>query len=396
MSLFRRKGDWRSLLAVVQASGTPDDRTWSTDVVREAKTLFGQRVDMGMCITSHSHDCISAHSLISDLPHELSGLIQINDEVLQAVGIAGFRRYFYPPRHVTTHLEVERDAPPEIVAAVSGMRTQLGVADSLGILAHPVPGRVVVLCNFSPVPVRLSRSERELLTRIAIHLETSFRLRLRPELVKAELDERGRVLHREEDAPPSPRLTEHAQRLTRAHSRHVDAEEAVELWPALVEGRYSLVERGSGKGKRYLVVENPPAAQPMRALDPRELEVVTQASRGLAVKMIAYALGISPTSVANRMTSAAAKVGVATRLELVRLAATLSRDPRAGFETMALTDAERDVLELLQLGLSNDEIAKMRSRSVRTIANQVASLLRKTGSPSRRGLFQSTVATAGS
>jgi DNA-binding NarL/FixJ family response regulator len=73
-------------------------------------------------------------------------------------------------------------------------------------------------------------------------------------------------------------------------------------------------------------------------------------------------------------------------MELVRLAAMLTRDPRARFTEIALTDAERDVLDLLQNGLSNEQIASMRSRSVRTIANQVASLLRKTKSGSRREL----------
>ena len=41
----------------------------------------------------------------------------------------------------------------------------------------------------------------------------------------------------------------------------------------------------------------------------------------------------------------------------------------------------------LQHGLSNEQIAAIRSRSVRTIANQVASLLRKTKSGSRRDLL---------
>ncbi|MBX3187316.1 MAG: helix-turn-helix transcriptional regulator [Labilithrix sp.] len=52
-----------------------------------------------------------------------------------------------------------------------------------------------------------------------------------------------------------------------------------------------------------------------------------------------------------------------------------------------LTEAERAILDLLQQGLSNAEIARPPFRSVRTIANQVASLLRKTDSSSRRALI---------
>lgn len=376
-----------SLLEAVRTNGSDDDATWAADVSREAGRLFERSTEMGVCITRHTSDCISARSIVAGLDEQLGSVLALNDEALRAVEIPGFRRYFYPSRHAVTHLEIERDLTPEVAGPVAEMRRMLGVADALTIVAHPLPGTVVVLCTFAGAPVRLSPAERLLLTRIALHIETSFRLRHRPELVLAELDERGRVLHREERAPPDAVLASHAARIARAKSRHATSEERLALWPALAAGRFTLVERGRGKGRRYLVVENAPAAQPLKALDAGELEVVAQASRGVPAKLISYALGVSHSTVSNRLTSAAMKVGVATRLELVRLAATLTRDPRGGFETMVLTDAERDVLDLLQLGLSNEEIARMRSRSVRTIANQVASLLRKTGSSSRRALF---------
>jgi DNA-binding NarL/FixJ family response regulator len=50
------------------------------------------------------------------------------------------------------------------------------------------------------------------------------------------------------------------------------------------------------------------------------------------------------------------------------------------------TPAERDVLPDLIAGRSNSEIARRRRRSVRTVANQVASLLRRLGAGSRREL----------
>jgi DNA-binding NarL/FixJ family response regulator len=73
-------------------------------------------------------------------------------------------------------------------------------------------------------------------------------------------------------------------------------------------------------------------------------------------------------------------------MDLVRLGAMLAHDPRARFDHIALTPSKEHVLELVGRGLSNAEIAKLRSRSARTIANQVASLLRKTRLPSRRAL----------
>jgi DNA-binding NarL/FixJ family response regulator len=53
-----------------------------------------------------------------------------------------------------------------------------------------------------------------------------------------------------------------------------------------------------------------------------------------------------------------------------------------------LTSAEREVLARLVRGESNQAIACARNTSVRTIANQVASLLRKTGAASRFDLIR--------
>jgi DNA-binding CsgD family transcriptional regulator len=43
----------------------------------------------------------------------------------------------------------------------------------------------------------------------------------------------------------------------------------------------------------------------------------------------------------------------------------------------ALTDAEREVVALVLEGSSNADIARQRSTSTRTVANQIASILRK-------------------
>jgi DNA-binding NarL/FixJ family response regulator len=52
-----------------------------------------------------------------------------------------------------------------------------------------------------------------------------------------------------------------------------------------------------------------------------------------------------------------------------------------------LTGAEREVLNLVEHGLTNDEIAACRCRSRRTVAKQVASLLAKHGVHCRAELF---------
>ena len=58
----------------------------------------------------------------------------------------------------------------------------------------------------------------------------------------------------------------------------------------------------------------------------------------------------------------------------------------AGPDLAVLTRAEREVASNVLSGLSNATIARRRSTSVRTVANQVSSILRKLGVHSRNEL----------
>lgn len=57
-------------------------------------------------------------------------------------------------------------------------------------------------------------------------------------------------------------------------------------------------------------------------------------------------------------------------------------------QQVSLTAAERDVLGQITAGASNEQIARARKSSVRTVANQVAALLRKLGADSRFDLIR--------
>jgi DNA-binding NarL/FixJ family response regulator len=159
------------------------------------------------------------------------------------------------------------------------------------------------------------------------------------------------------------------------------------FWCGLVAGQLHLVERAAGTERCFLVVsDGTPLGRP-RPLSASEIAVVRMAVRGETAKLIASALGISAARVSSRLASAAAKLGAGSRTNLLRLASAMTGgDARAEVATNSLTRAERAVLDLVQQGLSNAAIAKARRRSVRTIANQVASILRKTNAWSRREL----------
>jgi DNA-binding CsgD family transcriptional regulator len=260
--------------------------------------------------------------------------------------------------------------------------------DALGIVSHPAPGLVTVLTALSDRPIEVAPYERRLLMRIALHMDAGHRVRRHPERVMAEMTADGRVLSRSNDAPPAARLEAHGAYVTESRSRLQRSDAgAVELWSAMLAGRVTLVPRGGRSSRaRYVVLDNPPEVHSLRALTPAEVAVLAMAARGVSSKLIAYGLGIGPSAVSTRLASAAAKIGVMSRTDLVRVAAILARDSRANLPAAVLTAAEHEILDGLRRGLSNRELAAERSRSIRTIANQVASLLKKTASPSRRAL----------
>jgi DNA-binding NarL/FixJ family response regulator len=377
------KPDWIEFIeAVYEPAG--DDVSWAKRLTEVGKLVLGDAQFFGMTVVQHNAPCTSLRPLL------VLGLPQTRMDVMEGVDTLGptfIRAMYYPPQIVTTHVEVGAKLPAFERDYMAKFRSGWGCADGLGLCVHPQPGIPLVFFAGYDRVLDLSRQQRRLLTQIALHVETGYRLRRRPESVMAVVSTDGRILHHEPEAPASLMLKLHVARVERARTRrHRKLHDAVDLWRTLVDGRASLVERTEASRRHYLVVENAPATQPIRALSSTEIDVLSYATRGLSGKAIAYALGLSEPIVSTRLASAAAKIGLTTRQELVRIAAMFGRDPRARFEETALTTSEREVLGLLAQGLSNQEIAAIRSRSVRTIANQVAALLRKTSTSSRRAL----------
>lgn len=207
----------------------------------------------------------------------------------------------------------------------------------------------------------------------------------------AVLSPAGRFLDLEDASVESAQRERLAERvITLERSRLRDrrkAPGALDDWQALIEGRYSVVPRDDTDGKRfYLLIRNAAITEPHARFSAREIDVLRMAARGFTGKGIAYALGLPPSSVSTALGSAAAKVGLRSRHALVEVAAAMFGVRSTSAPVAALTLAERDVLELLRRGMTNAEIARLRDRSSRTVANQVASILRKSGAPSRRGL----------
>jgi DNA-binding CsgD family transcriptional regulator len=99
-------------------------------------------------------------------------------------------------------------------------------------------------------------------------------------------------------------------------------DEALELWKGLVAGRWSLVERFDHDGRRFLVaLKNEPNVKDPRALTPRERQVLAYTAAGDSLKLTAYTLGLSPTSVFRHRQAAMRKLGLRSLAEVVSLLA---------------------------------------------------------------------------
>ena len=226
-----------------------------------------------------------------------------------------------------------------------------------------------------------------------------------------------------EDRAPNTILP--AASRTRARRVHNHPRDAATIWEAIVAGAWSLVEHFDNDGHRcFLARRNP---HPVPALSERELQIVLRASLGHSNKHIAYELGLCSSTVAAQLTSAARRLGVASREVLLHAFAVLGSDGaerialgaaatppierRAGDPTIrvarfdhdghdyaviriaiapslppSLTAAEAEVAALVVEGLSNAAIAKRRNTSVRTVANQLRSVYSKLSVGSRRQL----------
>lgn len=313
-------------------------------------------------------------------------------ELLPQVDPRALDAYYRNPRHVYTHGTV-REAIPEAREVGDGFLAALGMTDSLSLLGQAGDGSSIVLFGMRAGPITVSPRGRLLLTRIAAHLEVAYRVRAHDAEPVAVLGPDGRVRDAARPAEPAhvrERLGRQVKaveksRTRRGRSRH----DALDAWSALVSGRFGLVEHTSDGRREYHVYENPTHVWSARALSMKEANVLELSARGMSGKLVAYTLGISFASVSEALAAAAHKTGCGSRAEIVRLASRALGIADSGEAPSSLSRAEQEILDGLRQGWSNAAIAKARGTSKSTVANQVGTMLRKFGSPSRRALVAS-------
>jgi DNA-binding NarL/FixJ family response regulator len=111
----------------------------------------------------------------------------------------------------------------------------------------------------------------------------------------------------------------------RGKLRRLDADEAVGAWTAMVEGRWTLVDRVERDRKRFvLAYRNEPGCN-VGALRCHEGRVATLAALGHSNKYIANELGLAQATVASHVRRALVKLRAVDRRELVAIYGPLAR-----------------------------------------------------------------------
>lgn len=228
-------------------------------------------------------------------------------------------------------------ALPRRMGALHRVMAATGVPDVIGAVGLDPSGRGVGISWLRDrAGVSLPREVRHTLARVAAHVASAARLRERGGTVDGEdavLAADGRVLHAERDArdaAPRAALREAALRIERARTRRAasDPDEAASMWHALVDARWSLVERFESDGRRYLIAQrNDPTTRALRALTERERKVVALTALGHPLKIAAYELGLSESTVSLTLRRAMDKMGVTTRAALIELHGAIVRSP---------------------------------------------------------------------
>ncbi|MCA9590940.1 MAG: hypothetical protein KC657_36835 [Myxococcales bacterium] len=305
---------------------------------------------------------------------------------------------------------------------VRAVQRRMGIRDAYAACARGDGTRLLEITFPSRVALSISARVEAGWRRVLYHLGTALRLRARLAALPAPaalLRPDGALVHAE--APASTRAAREALvaaarqiESARGKARREDPDGALSLWRGLVDGRWSLVDHWEAGGVRFLAAhENPPDRVDARALRPWERAVVTAFVQGATVPEIAFALGFTQASVRQALsravrrfgfpnTAALARVGSqgalrrlvveagGDRVDVLRVERTAPAGAERGGASM-LTPAEREVASLVAVGLSDAEIATRRGVSVRTVSNQVARALSKTGAANRVALARMSI-----
>lgn len=240
------------------------------------------------------------------------------------------------PGSATTGSEYAKDRPEELAHYVSHVDY---CKDVLFLTAVDCKGAGVAIAAPLAEVTTLSRQDAQRWQMLAAHVEAGHRLRQGlagsdadqvssanlPHGAEAILDPSSfriaDAVGQAQERTNTQKLRNAAVTVDRARGtmRKTDPENALEIWKALVRGRWSMVDWFDTDRRRFvLAIPNSPDVTDPRGLSERESQVVTLAVLGHTNKMIAYRLGLSRSRVSTVLRSAMRKLGFRTRAQLVK------------------------------------------------------------------------------
>jgi DNA-binding CsgD family transcriptional regulator len=398
MAAYGKRTDYVSIVEACYRQDDSDD-DWLLGVLDAARPLLD--LGGGIALSMVQEQPEGRRIVLSRGAGRLSDMVRMSWPVIEQLDADNYRKLFYPRQPVVSTSSLAHEFSLPAQAALTSLLAQARTRDLMGMLGYPGEGWVFAM--FVAVDEgAVTPGVREALRRLRIHVEASLRLRLFASADSvAIIGANGRVEHVRDGALDDElraALGAQTANIERARStrERADDEHALALWHALVEGRLSLVERVESDGKRfYHAFENAPHVRASRAMTDTEAVVLSLTLRGLSGKEVAYSTGLSQARISSALALAAERLGFTRREDLLRVGANLLQSQEE-VTSAELTQAEQDVLALVRSGLSNHEIAVARGTSINTVANQLASLLRKTGATNRRALLVTSGGSGGS
>lgn len=291
------------------------DADWLKGLARAAEPI----VDRGLGAAAYlydSHDPAALRVLDAALP-----------ERFDPVAFKGFLESVPPGYVASTWVK-----PFGLASSTEGFEGPLsaalehafGARDVIAINGYDPSGFGVWLGAVTPEREVLSDEQTALFERIAPHLASAYRLRRRaPREPDAVLDPAGKI----HDARGEAKLNEARDSLrqavaaveaARGRLRREDPARAVGSWKGLVSARWTLVDRFERDGKRYILAqENSHEVTGLRELSPRERAVLAATAAGHHDKLIAYELGLAPSTVRVLIFRAIRKLGASSRADAI-------------------------------------------------------------------------------
>lgn len=386
-------------IAVIERAYDLDlsDRDWLTRVMEAAAPAFDSGLGVSGALWQlpvHGGDVTAVD--VSTRPE----LVALAPMVYGQIGSAAPRYYTHVPSFGQASALGDDPIVAQILARCSAALGQ-ELKDIVGIRVGDGGRSGVVITSFAATRPRYTDADRRRFARLALHVGAGLRLRARAasglwQSADAVLDVRGRALHTQDSAKPAAARKAlasavHAIERARGALRKRAPDEAIELWRALVAGRWTVVDWVDSDGRRLMVAHsNAVDSGDPRTLSARERDVAEFLVHGRSNAEISYALGLASGTVNRIVRSVLRKLGRARRSDLASLfgAPELRSAPLSGDPTLLVVDgvlrndalwarlapAEREVVESALAGASNRQIAHDRRRAESTIANQLATV----------------------